>query len=588
MTLEKEARSARRLDLVLDLWVLVPVVLLTWPLLVRGGYPFSRDLVFTPALPLRPEALGLGTGSPRAAPLDAVVGLLSIVVDGALIGRVAVLGVLAIAGWGAHRALRGLVLPARAAVAAFAVWNPFVVERMGLGQWALLGAYAALFWLVHALTGGDRSARQRRAAAAPWLLLGALTPTGALLVGATTLVVGVRRRADAGLVLLAAAVQLPWLLPAVLSAAGAASAVSDPAAVAAFAARAERPGPALLSLLGLGGIWDAQSVPGSREGWLGYATTVLVVVALVVAWRSPRRPHALDGRMWALGLLSLAVAAATTVSPVAEVLASLTDLVPGLGLLRDAQKWLAPFVLLAVLAVGVLVDEVLRAIRHHAPVLVQAGVVVALTLPFVLLPDGGVVVHRVVTPVDYPRDFAEVSAVVDRDSAAAPGALASAPWRLYRAYPWATPYATYDPSSRWFDVRVLTSDDLVVGGGVLRGEDPWAARVGAVLDAPDASTLQALGREGVHWLLVHREDPEAAALLAAAAADPSATRVVDGESLVLLRLEGTDSAVAEAASPPSWQVVIVAVVDLSVLLALLVVAVRRTSRSRDDGSVTLA
>ena len=292
MTLERDAGTARRVDLALDLWVLVPVVLLAWPLLVRRGYPFSRDLVFTPALPLRPEALGLGTGSPRAAPLDAVVGLVSTVVDGAVVGRVAVIGVLALAGWGAHRVVRGTGVPARVAVAGLAVWNPFVVERLGLGQWALLAAYAALFWLVRALTDQDLTARDRRGRAAPWLLLGALTPTGALLVGVTTVIVGVRRRADAGLALLAGAVQLPWLLPALLSAAGAASAVSDPAAIAAFAARAERPGPALFSLVGLGGIWDAQSVPGSREGWLGHVTTALVVVALVV---SLAQPPAADG-----------------------------------------------------------------------------------------------------------------------------------------------------------------------------------------------------------------------------------------------------------------------------------------------------
>lgn len=588
MTLEREARTARRVDLALDLWVVVPVVLLAWPLLVRGGYPFSRDLVFTPALPLRPEALGLGTGSPRAAPLDAVVGLVSTVVDGAVVGRVAVIGVLALAGWGAHRAVRGAGVPARVAVAGLAVWNPFVVERLGLGQWALLAAYAALFWLVRALTDPGLTARDRRGRAAPWLLLGALTPTGALLVGVTTVVVGVRRRADAGLALLAGAVQLPWLLPALLSAAGAASAVSDPAAVTAFAARAERPGPALFSLVGLGGIWDAQSVPGSREGWLGHVTTALVVLALAVAWRSPRRPAALDGRVWGLGLASLVVAAATTVGPVADAVGSLTDLVPGLGLLRDAQKWLAPFVVLAVLAVGVLVDELLRATRGRASVLVQAVVVVAVTLPFVLLPDGAVVVHRVLQPVDYPRDFTEVASVIDQESPAAPGALASAPWRLYRAYPWATPYATYDPSSRWFDVRVIADDDLAVGRTVVRGEDPWAARVGAALESPDASTVPALARAGVRWLLVHREDPDAAALLGAVSADSSATRVVDGDTLVLIRLDDTATGVAAAAAPPVWQAVLVVLVDLAVVTLLVVVAVRRRSRSGAGPSVTLA
>ena len=317
-------------------------------------------------------------------------------------------------------------------------------------------------------------------------------------------------------------------------------------------------------------------------------TTALVVVALVVAWRSPRRPTALDARVWGLGLGSLVVAAATTVGPVADAVGSLTDLVPGLGLLRDAQKWLAPFVVLAVLAVGVLVDEALRAARRRAPVVVQALVVVAVTLPFVLLPDGAVVVHRVLQPVDYPRDFTEVAAIIDRESPGASGALASAPWRLYRVYPWATPYATYDPSSRWFDVRVIADDDLAVGRTVVRGEDPWAARVGAVLESPDESTVPGLARAGVRWLLVHREDPDAAALLGAVSADPSATRVVDGDTLVLIRLDETATGVAKAAAPPVWQVVLVVLVDLAVVVLLVVVAARRRSRSGAGRSVTLA
>ncbi len=102
-------RRAR--EVVLDLWVLVPVVVLGWPLLTRSGYPFARDLVLTPRLPLRPETVGLGTASPRAAPLDAVVGVLSLGLDGGVVGRVAVLGGLALAGWGAHRLARPLGHP---------------------------------------------------------------------------------------------------------------------------------------------------------------------------------------------------------------------------------------------------------------------------------------------------------------------------------------------------------------------------------------------------------------------------------------------------------------------------------------------
>jgi hypothetical protein len=507
------------------------------------------------------------------------------VADGAVLGRLAVIGVLLLAGWGAHRAVRVLGVPARLAAGALAVWNPFVVERLGLGQWAVLTGYAALFWLLRALTDQGTAADRRRRAA-PWLLLGALTPTGAVLVGTATVVVGVRRRADLALACLAAAVQLPWLLPAVL---GTASTLSDPSAVAAFAARAERPGPAVLSLVGLGGIWDAQSVPGSRSGVLGHVTTALVVLALVVAARSTIRPPVLSGRVWALGVGGLLVAGATTVGPVAAAAAALTDVVPGMGLLRDGQKWLAPFVVLAVLAVAVLVEQVLEWTRRRAPVLAQAAVVLAVTLPFVLMPDGAVVVNRVLTPVQYPDDFRAVAQALRQDPGRSSGAaLASAPWRLYRAYPWAGDYATYDPTSRWFDVRVLTSDELVVGGRVVSGEDPWAGRVGALIRSPGREIATALGKEGVGWLLVHREDPDADALVAAVELDGSATRVVDGRSLVLFRLDGADAAAVRAAQPAPWTVVLVAVIDLLVLVALTLQALGRTSLRGRTRSVTLA
>lgn len=587
MTVDSEVinRAARRrVDLLLDLWAAVPVVIVTWPILTAAGYPFSRDLVFTPRLPLRPEALGLGTGSPRAAPLDAVVGALSTVVDGALLGRILIIGVLLVAGCGAHRAVRGLPFIARAVVAALAVWNPFVLERLGLGQWALLAGYAALFPLLTAITDPDKTAKARRKAAAPWLLLGALTPTGALLVGVSAIVVGVRRRADAGLFALAVAVQLPWVLPSILATS---ATVSDPDGVAAFAARAERAGPAMWSLMGLGGIWDAQSVPGSREGWLGHLTSAVVLTALIVSARTSARPPVLAPSVWVLGLGSLALAGATSIGPLAPLVTQLMGVVPGLGLLRDSQKWLAPFVVLAVLATGVLVDLAHRRVTVHLPVLAPTMVVLAVALPFLLLPDGSVVVHRVLTPTQYPSEVREIERALASEPDGMQAALASLPWRLYRQYPWAGPYATYDPSSRLFDVRVITSDELVVGDTVVRGEDPWAARIGALLRAPGPQTVDELGREGVRWLLVHRDDRETDLLLTEVTNHVAAETVVDGTSMVLVRLSSTDVAAAERRAPSRALVAFVLLVDVAVLLTVLLVAVPGTSTWVRPRSVTL-
>lgn len=561
----------RRLDLLLDLWVLVPVVVLGWPLLTRSGYPFARDLVFTPALPLRPEALGLGTGSPRAAPLDAVVGVLSLAIDGAVLGRLAVLGPLLLAGWGAHRLARPLGGPARALVAAFAVWNPFVVERLGLGQWALVLGYAVLWWVALALRA-EAGERGRLARLAPWLGLGALTPSSAVLVGAAALVLGAAprgtpRRRRTGLLGLVAAVQLPWLVPALLGGAGG---TSDPEGVAAFAAHAELPGPAALSLLGLGGIWDRLSVPGSRTGWLGVVTVVVVVLGLVAA---ARRPVVVTRPLLALGAGGFVLAAFTTVPWGADLVAAGTDVVPGLGLLRDGQKWLAPFVLVAVLGVGALADSALTGARRRAPALVPTLVGASLVVPFVLLPDGGVVVHRVLAPATYPADFAAVARAVDgRD-----GVLASAPWALYRRYPWASGYGTYDPASRWFDAQVVTTDVLPVGERTVAGEDRFAARVGALLADSGERTATGLAGAGVRWVLVTRTDADAEPLLAALGSDPSTRRVVDGPALVLVELAGP---LGEAPRTAARRVGVVAGTDLAVLLLLLGVALSRVPRGR--------
>ncbi|WP_207021875.1 hypothetical protein [Phycicoccus sp. DTK01] len=561
-------RRAR--EVVLDLWVLVPVVVLGWPLLTRGGYPFARDLVLTPRLPLRPEAVGLGTASPRAAPLDALVGVLSLGLDGGVLGRVAVLGGLALAGWGAHRLARPLGTPARLLVGALAVWNPFVVERLGLGQWALLLGYASLWWVALAAVRAREDGRLLPRTA-PWLALGALTPTGAVLVGGVALVTGLGttrhgRRRDLGLVGLVAAAQLPWLLPSLLSSA---ATTSDPAGVAAFAARAELPGPAVVSLVALGGVWDRLSVPGSRAGLLG-VLTVLVVLAGLVAGRRRGLP---GRRLLACGVVGLVLATLTSVPLGQHLVAAGTDTVPGLGLLRDAQKWLAPFVLVAVLGVGALVDGLARLVARRATPLSSTVLVVALALPFVLLPDGAVVVHRVLTPSRFPADVEQVARAVDGTD----GLLVSAPWRLYRAYPWATAYPTYDPASRLYDVRVVTSDALVLGDRTLRGEDPLAAAVGRALAPVTSGSVAVLRGLGVRWVLVTRTDPDGPGLLAALRADPSVRVVVEGPDVVLLELTGPRAAAPQVA-PAALATVVVA--DLAVLLLLLGVGLSRPPRAR--------
>lgn len=449
---------------------------LLWPQRV-AGYGLGHDMVFTPNQPLNGGSVGLGSTPPRAVPLDALVALTGKVVGGAITGRIALLVPLLLAGWGAVRLLDSLRAPpfsppARLLAAGAAVWNPFVVERLALGQWALLWCYGALPWLVRAARRRDWLAAGLALAAA------AITPTGAVIGAITLLVAGCGRAGWWRPVGLAVLAQLPWLVPALTSTA---SATSDPRAVAAFAARAERPGGAVLSLLGLGGVWNADVTPASRAGTLGFLTTAAVLIGLILGARAVPR------RLLALGGAGLLLAALATVPGGAGLVRWAVRAVPGAGLLRDGQKWLLPAVLVAVLAAAAALDRL-----RWRPVLVG---VAAVALPLLLLPDGPVTLRTPLQPVHYPAGWAAAARLV-RGSQQAVLVL---PFASYRSFDWAPGRTVLDPAPRLLDAPVLTDDRLVVGQQVLGGEDP---AVPAYLAKPND-----LAAQGIGWVLVEGGTP---------------------------------------------------------------------------------
>src|SRR4051794_13446138 len=224
---------ARARGVLLVLWPLALSLVLLAPLR-HSGHLLSRDLVFVPHEPLTDAALGLGDSPPRSVPLDGVVAILTSVVDGAAVGRVLLLLTLALAGWGVLRITAGLGTTARLAASGFAVWNPFVIERMALGQWALVLGYAVLPWVVLAAADHRRTGSRRSfATAVLWSALGSLTPPGGLFALAGVVAGGASRRARSWVLVLVVAVQqLPWVVPSLV---GTGSRTSDPAGVSVFA-----------------------------------------------------------------------------------------------------------------------------------------------------------------------------------------------------------------------------------------------------------------------------------------------------------------------------------------------------------------
>jgi hypothetical protein len=380
-----------------------------------------------------------------------------------------------------------------------------VAERLLLGQWALLLGYAGLPLVVTAAARGDH----RRLALA--LLPAAVGGFAALAVsGLVALIVGWRGArsllATAAVLLL---VSLPWLVPSLLRVA---SAPADASGVAAFAARADTPFGALGSLLLLGGVWNAETVPGGYGGLLTAVIWLLVVAVAVVA-------HVRGERIRRLGIAAvtgLVLASLGVVAP--GVLRGAIGLWPGFALLRDGQQFVAPLAVLVAAGTGM---AVARLPDWVAP---------ALLLPLLLLPGLAWGAGGRLRAVHYPADWASARTVVAAD----PGDVLVLPWDAYRGYPWNGGRRVLDPLPRFLPARVIINDGVrvaVPGGRAidLAAEDPRARELDRLVRS-GAPLTAALAAHGVRYVAID-----------AGVADgrlAGAERLVTGPDLALYRLPG--------------------------------------------------
>ncbi|OBA90003.1 hypothetical protein A5662_23375 [Mycobacteriaceae bacterium 1482268.1] len=477
---------------------------MTGPLL-RPGYLLLRDAVSTPRSYLSDAALGLSDAAPRALPQDFAVALASQVVDGGVVVKALLITGLWLAGWGAAR-LTVLVLPDAGGAGGFvavtlAVWNPYVAERLLQGHWSLLVGYGCLPWVaVTVLRMRLRSAPLwvGACAVAFWTALAGLTPTGLMLAATVGLVCSTAPGAGrsrwvcaavaAGAAVLAA---LPWLTAAAVS--GSLSS-TQAYGVPAFAARAE-PGLATLgSLASLGGIWNGEAVPASRTTL--FAVVAALVLLLIVMAGLPvavRAPAAVP--LLVLAAVAVVVPTLMATGPGLAAVESLVRALPGLGVVRDAQKWVA----LAVPGYTLAAAGAVVTLRRWLPGVVAAavcGLALIATLPDLAWGVGGKVV-----PVRYPSAWEAAAATINADPR--PVAVLPAGTSM-RRFPWAGDAPVLDPLPRWLRADVLTTGDLTISGRLVPGEGGRAREVERVLTA--GADRDALARAGVGWLVVESGD----------------------------------------------------------------------------------
>jgi hypothetical protein len=520
-------------------YALVLSLVVTAPLLAPG-YLLLRDAVSTPRSYLSDAALGLSEAAPRALPQDFAIALASHVLDGGVVVKALLIAGLWLAGWGAAR-LVAVVLPdagwsGQFVATTVAIWNPYVAERMLQGHWSLLVGYGCLPWVAGAIlrlrgTGGqERSCRGGSTGGGTWwpvvfwTALAGLTPTGLMLAAAIALTcclapgLGTRRWVCAAVSLgTAVVVASPWLIA---SAVAGSLSPSQAAGVPAFAARAEPGLGTLFSLAGLGGIWNGEAVPSSRTTLFAViATAVLLAVVAAGLPTALRRPAAVP--LLALALIAVVLPALMATGPGLAAVEATVRTLPGLGVLRDAQKWVA----LAMPGYALAGAAAVVTLRPRMP---AAATAVACCLAVLaVLPDLAWGIGGKVTSVRYPPDWAATAALINAD----PRPVAVLPPDSLRTFAWAGPAPVLDPLPRWVSADVLTTGDLVIGGKTVPGEGERAREVQRLLTTgADAGEV---ARAGIGWVLV--ESPDAALSL------PVAHR---GEDLTLYRIGGDHPAAA--------------------------------------------
>ena len=527
------------------------------------GFLLSYDMVAVPRQPFGAAMFGLSGGPARAVPSDAVLAALSRVIPADLAQKALLLAIFMLACEGAAALLPREPWFARLAAGVFYTWNPFVAERLIIGQWALLLGYAGLPWvlraalalgpgpswrgtgrlalaLLPAAIGGFAAMTISALVALPAAILGAARPAArrpadAIEVPLLDIDAGQRhfdrielgpgaRRLRSGAVTLAVigVASLPWLIPSLLR-----PVYADPAGVAAFAARADTPFGSAGSLLMLGGMWNARAVPaGYGGGWsVLWLAVVVTAAAGYVLLRGRRRGPGLG----LAALAGLAIAALGLTGAGQDLLRAAQSLWPGFAVLRDGQQFAAPLALAEALGAGLAAAWLARRpAAQPSPV----------DVPLVPMeePDGtstglqprprdidrggdraglALAVCLVLAPVLLlpglawgaagrlrPAQYPAGWLAAARliDSSPAAGTVLVLPWAGYRSPAWNGGRTMLDPWPRLVSRPVIWNDGPQVGPLRLRPDDPAARALDGVIRGGGPLT-GALRAAGVRFVI---------------------------------------------------------------------------------------
>ncbi|KGN32690.1 hypothetical protein N802_17175 [Knoellia sinensis KCTC 19936] len=557
--------------------VIVPVFVAVAQALVILGPAMGRGVVITHDMPWSPRplwtpfVLGLDTPAPRAVPSDAAMVLLGKVLGPSMAQHLVLLSLLVGLALGVVALVSEMAphvgVVGRCVAGVVAVWNPFVSERLAVGQWVVVLGLAVLPWGLRACL---RVLRGKPASYAVCVAIAVAAIGGVnsmLLVSGSMLVLlglGMAVKPSARIargigwaLLVSAGGASAWALPALTAADGA----GIIGGIDEFAPAADSPMGVVGSLLGGGGFWNAATHPEPRQHILIAACSALLMVVGVVTTvlAVPGRRAAMTG----LVVVFAAVLALSVVGAARPVWTEVVNAVPGGGALRDSQKLIAVWVVLGAAGFGIFADRVASRLSSawRGPV---AALLIA--LPMLLSPQLVWGIGGRLEAVTVPSD---IEAGLSRLEQAPPGDVGLLPWSQYRRYEWNEDRVSLTLAPRVIDRVVLFDDSLPLRSGVVPGENLRAAAVSERI-AGGASAEAALLDAGVRYV--------AAELGTGQDVDTTFLRaqghvVVDEPHLLVVDLgRGSETAEASGAVRAGWAVTIITLIG--VLCACAVRGVR--------------
>ncbi|MCX2163886.1 hypothetical protein [Corynebacterium auriscanis] len=457
-----------------------------------------RDMFLPAQITVNNITMGATEGAPRAVPQDAILAILSPAIPAYTMAALVMVFSGSLGSFAAAKMVQTMAggrLIAQFAASLLVVWNPFVVERLLQGHWSLVSAAMLLPAVAYF------------AASRLWGMLlivmtvCALTPTGVILAAIIALVFLTQWVQRLWIFLVSLLLSAPWLIATLVNSNATGGTLADPASAAVFAPRAEHHTGTFGALLSLGGIWNVEASAPSRHTLselVGIALTAILILGIRELWRVYRG-------LTILTIAGFIVPALLSTDPGLALMGWLISTVPGAGLLRDSQKFVALAFPGMVLLTGVVIERMdYRRDRSKSffPVTevrkkpistrwLQRGVGVLLCALIIGNVPG---LPKDIEPVA-PRPLSPVWGQISNSVSAAPrGKVLLLPPGNYRML---DDYPVIDPALKLLPGTPLDPGYLVVDGRIVDGNRTSMELLLAIMQGHD--TLEA---NGVGWVLI--------------------------------------------------------------------------------------